>query len=189
MLDKIMGAFTFRKGVYSSVANDPSFTSNAWLIVVVVQVLAAFGSRAALLQEGFFRWLIGAIVFAVIGVIGFAVSAFLVPLVANALFKTNTTFDQMQRSLGLAHVWRVFGLIGILAAISVALVCILSPIGIIAGILGLVGYLFAIKETTGMDWVGTIVTVVVTLIIDLIVTAIGGGILAAIGLGAAALLH
>jgi hypothetical protein len=36
MLDRIIGALTFRKGVYAEVEKDKSFYQSAWIIVIVV---------------------------------------------------------------------------------------------------------------------------------------------------------
>ena len=190
MMDRIIGAFTFRKGVYAEVARDTNFTTDAWIIVVVATFIAQLGSSAALLtgNEGFFGFLVSVIVGTLMALIGFVVSVFLISWLARSMFNSKASFDELQRAMGLANVWRVIGFVSILAAISTALVCLLSPVTIIAGIAGLVAYLFSIREATGMEWVGVIVTVVVALIIQLIVTAIAGGILAIFGFGAAALL-
>jgi hypothetical protein len=190
MMDRIIGAFTFRKGVYAEVARDPLFTTDAWIIVVVANFIAQLGSSAALLtgSEGFFGYLVSVIVGTLMSLIGFVVSVFLVSWLARSMFKSTAGFDELQRAMGLANVWRVIGFLSILSAISPALVCLLSPVTIIAGIAGLAAYLISIREATGMEWVGVIVTVFVAVIIQLIVTAIAGGILAIFGFGAAALL-
>ena len=119
---------------------------------------------------------------------GFAVSAFLIAWVGRELFKSTATFDELVRAMGLANVWRIIAFIGILAAITPLLACVLSPVALLAGLAGLVAYFFSIREATGMEWVGVIVTVIVALIVQLIVTAVAAGILAIFGIGAAALL-
>jgi len=185
LTDRIMGAITFKKGVYSEVANDPSFTPTAWLIVAVVQLLTQLGTRASLVHQssGFLRWIFGTIVYAALGVGGFALSAFLVSWAARQFFKANFSFEQAVRSLGLAHIWNVVGLLGIVAVISAALLCVVSPITLIAGLAGLAATLIAIKEASGMDWTGTIVSILVVLVVTLVIAAIAGGILAVIGIG------
>ena len=39
LMDRIMGAFTFKREVYADVKKDTSFTPTAWGIVIVVQVV------------------------------------------------------------------------------------------------------------------------------------------------------
>ena len=47
LMNRIIGAFTFRKGVYAEVESDTAFTQTAWLIVAVVAFLSALGSAAS----------------------------------------------------------------------------------------------------------------------------------------------
>ena len=186
MIDRITRAFMFRKGVYSEVAADTTFTTDAWLIVLVVQFLSQLGTRARLAaSDGFLSWVIGTVLFAAFGVLAFALGAFLVSYLARTMFKSTATFDQMQRAMGLAHVWNVIGLLGIITAVSVTMSCLLAPISVAAGLAGLAAYLFAVRETTGMDWVGTVITVVAAMIVQLIVLAIASGIIGLFGITAA----
>jgi len=191
LTDRIMGAFTFRKGVYAEAARDTQFTTDAWLIVLVVNFVATLGSSAGSLrgERGFIAFLVTVILGTLLSIAGFALSAFLVSWVGRSMFKATASFEELARAMGLANVWRVIGFLGIFSAISPALVCLLSPVTLLAGLAGLVAYFFSIREATGMDWVGVIVSVVVALIVQLIVTAVLGGILAIFGLSAAMLLR
>ncbi len=190
LTERIKGAFTFRKGVYAEAAKDTSFTTDAWLIVVVVTFVAQLGGSASFLQSGhgFISYVLAVFIGTLLGLGGFALSAFLISWVGKELFKATATFDELVRAMGLANVWRVIGFIGILAAITPLLSCVLAPVSLLAGLAGLVAYFFSIREATGMEWVGVAVTVVVALIIQLIIAAMSAGILAVFGLGAAALL-
>ena len=191
LIDRIKGAFMFRKGVYAEVAKDATFTTDAWLIVLVVNFIAQLGTSAAYLSSGrgFFGFVVSVFVGTALALAAFAISAFLISWVGREMFKSTATFEELVRAMGLANVWRIIGFIGILSAITPLLACVLSPVTLLAGLAGLVAYFFSIREATNMEWVGVIVTVIVALIIQLIVTAIAGGILAAFGLGAAALLN
>jgi hypothetical protein len=93
----------------------------------------------------------------------------------------------MVRVLGLAYVWNVVGFIGIVALISSGLVCILSPITIIAAILGFIAWLVAAKEALDLDWLQTIITLIIGWIVNFIILAIAGFILGVLGLTAASL--
>jgi hypothetical protein len=181
LIDRIMGAFTFKKGIYSQTANDTSFTNTAWIIVLIVEFLNQLGQHGGRITSGFFGWLVSGVILGVLGLGAFALACFLVAWLANNMFKATATFKQVVRALGLAYVWRVIGLIGIIGVIPF-LGCLLAPITILAGLAGLAADLFAIKESTNMDWTGTVVTAVVAVVITLAVTGIAALILAIIGL-------
>lgn len=191
MMEKIIGAFTFRKGVYAGVAKDPEFTTDAWLIVIVVNFVAQLGASAVQLSmgEGFFGYAVSVIVQTIVAVLGFAATAWLIAWLGGAMFKSTATASELVRAMGLANVWRIIGVLGILSAITPVLGCLTAPISLVAGIAGLVAYFFSIREATNMEWVGVIVTVIVALIVYLILAGIAGAILGIFGLGAAALLN
>ena len=58
LTERIIGAFTFRRGVYAEVEKDTSFTTTAWLIVAVVAFLNQIGSQAT---SNVLSWLLGGI--------------------------------------------------------------------------------------------------------------------------------
>jgi hypothetical protein len=182
LADRIIGAFTFKKGLYKEVANDTSFTSSAWLIVLVISILSQLGQRAATIHRSFFGWLIGSIILGAVGVGAFAVAAYVLALVAKSMFNARVEFEQVVRALGLAYVWRVIGFIGIVAVIGTLLNCLLTPVTVLAGLAGLVASLLAIKESTGMDWAGTVVAVIIAFVIDLIILVVAAIPLFALGL-------
>ncbi len=181
LTDRIMGAFTFRRDVYGEVENDPAFTQVAWLIVVVVGFLNQLGAHVS---RSPIRWIGGAIVGTLFVVIGFAVACAVINWVGRELFKAQVTNDELVRTLGLAYVWNIIGFIGILAAFSSVLACILAPALIIGGLLGLVAWFVAAKEALDLDWGQTIITVIVGWIILVVILAISGIILGALGLAA-----
>jgi hypothetical protein len=123
--DRIAGAFTFKREVFAEVENDPSFTSTAWLIVIVVGFLNQLGSHAG---QGATKWILGAVLGTVGVVIGFAVAAMVISIVGKSVFNAQVTFDELVRTLGLAYVWNVIGFIGVLAGFSSALSCLLWPV-------------------------------------------------------------
>lgn len=43
LMERIVGAFTFKKEVYADVESDTSFTKTAWIIVAVVAFLNQIG--------------------------------------------------------------------------------------------------------------------------------------------------
>ena len=69
LTERIIGAFTFRKGVYADVEKDTGFTKTAWIIVAVVAFLNQLGSNAS---TDVLSWLGGAVVGTHFAVLGFA---------------------------------------------------------------------------------------------------------------------
>lgn len=183
LTDRIIAAFTFRREVYGEVERDTTFTQTAWLLVVVVAFLSQLGSSAS---DNLVNWLIGAVVGTIFSIIGFAVGAFVVNWVGRTVFNADVTFEELVRCLGLAYVWNVVGIVGILANFSDALACLLAPVTFIAWILGLISWFVATKEALDLEWVQTIATVILGFIAWGVIMAVGGFIIGLLGLGAAA---
>jgi hypothetical protein len=183
-MDRIIKALTFKTAVYAEVEQDVTFTNTAWIIVAVVSFLNQVGSRA---NSNFGNWLLGAIIGTVFAVLGFAVAAYVINLVGKAVFKADVDFGELVRTLGLAYVWQIVGLLGIFGAFSVTLACITGPLMFIGWILTVIAWFIAVKEALDLDWVPTIVTVVLGGIALVVVNLLAGFILAAVGIGTAAL--
>lgn len=190
LIDRITKAFMFNKEVYSEVEHDTSFTTTAWVIVAVTAFLSSLGSRFG--AEGFARpatGILGALAGTVTGLIGFVIGAALIAWLGRSVFKAEVTFDELIRTLGLAYVWRVVGVLGVVGAFSPALTCVTAPISFVAAIAGLTSWFIAAKEALDLDWTQTIVTVLlgwvavmaVAFFISLILGGIGLGALAAVG--------
>ncbi len=184
LTERVIGAFTFRKGVYAEVEQDANFTSTAWLLVAVVAFLNQLGSFAS---SDLINWLVGTVVGTIFAVIGFAVGALVISWVGRTVFQADVTFDELVRTLGLAYVWQVVGVFGVLSAFSTALSCLLAPVMIIAAILMIVAWFVAAKEALDLDWVQTIITVILGGIALIVITVLAGIVLGILGFGAAAL--
>jgi hypothetical protein len=184
LMDRIIAAFTFRKEVYAEVEKDVEFTQTAWILVVVVSLLNQIGQLPTYGLDFIGAWLISAIINVIFAVAGFALSAFVISWAGKQFFQAEVDFGEMVRVLGLAYVWNAIGLIGIVGFIPV-LACILAPLVFVAALAGLVSWLFAVKEALDLDWVPTIITLVIGWVIGFVVTAIGGVIIGILGVGAA----
>lgn len=184
LTERIIGAFTFRSGVYKEVEKDTSFTQTAWLLVAVVAFLSQLGSSAS---DNLGSWVIGAVVGTIFAIIGFAVGAFVINWVGRTVFNADVTFDELVRTLGLAYVWNIVGVIGVLGVLSEALTCLLLPVTFIAWILGLISWFVAAKEALDLEWVQTIATVILGWIALFVVTLIAGVVLGLMGLTVATL--
>ena len=184
LTERIIGAFSFRKGIYAEVEQDASFTSTAWLLVAVVAFLSQLGANAS---GDMVNWLVGAVVGTIFAVLGFAAGAYVINWVGRTLFKADVTFEEMVRTLGLAYVWNAVGVIGILSAFSGALSCLVAPVMVIAAILMVVAWFIAAKEALDLEWMQTIITVILGWIALTVIMVLSGLVLGILGFGAATL--
>ncbi|MFC1922692.1 YIP1 family protein [Chloroflexota bacterium] len=184
LTERIIGAFTFRSGVYAEVEKDNTFTSTAWILVAVVAFLNQIGSFAS---SELVNWLVGAVVGTIFAVVAFAVGALVINWVGRGVYKAEVTFDELVRTLGLAYVWQVVGVLGVLSAFSATLSCVLAPVMVIAAILLVVAWFIAAKEALDLDWVKTIITVILGWLSLIVITAIAAIVVGLLGFGGAAL--
>ncbi len=185
-MDRIIGAFTFRKGVYAEVEHDASFTTTAYIIVAVVAILNQIGANALGGFDNLLGWAGGAVVGTIFALVAFAVGVAVVSWVGRTIYKAEVTFDELVRTLGLAYVWQVIGVIGVLSAVSLSLTCIVAPIQLVAALAGLAAWFVAAKEALDLEWIQTIITVVAAWIVVLIITFVAGAVIGLLGFGAAA---
>jgi hypothetical protein len=182
-MDRIIGAFTFRQDVYAEVERDTTFTTTAWIMVAVISFLNQLGSRAS---DNLIRWLVGAIIGTILMILGFAIAIYIINWVGRTVFNADVTFDELVRTLGLAYIWNIVGVLGALVAFSRFLQCVTAPAFILAAILGLVAWFLAAKEALDLDWAQTIVTVFIGWVVMMAITLFTGVVLTILGLGTAA---
>jgi hypothetical protein len=183
---RIMGAFTLRKGVYTEVEKDTSFTSTAWILVVVVAFLSQLGSYAS--SSELLGWLIGAIVGTILAITGFVVGALVINWAGRIIFKADVRFNELVRTLGLAYVWQVVGILGIPIAFFDVFSGELYMIEVLATVMLIISWLVAAKEALDLGWLQTGFTVLLGWIAQfLITTFITAFVLGLLGLVADAL--
>ncbi len=166
LMNRIIGAFTFRRGVYAEVEKDTTFTTTAWVLVIVVAFLNQLGSFAS---ANLGSWLISAVGGTIGVVIAFGLAAFVIQWVGSVLFKADVTFEEMLRTLGLAFVWLIIGVIGVLAAFVPILDILVAPARFVALILALIAWLVATKEALDLPWLQTIVSVILGFIVLVVI--------------------
>lgn len=181
LANRIIGAFTFRKGVYAEVEADASFTSMAWILVVLFAFLNQLGSYAS---DDFFDWLVGTGIGTLTAVIGFAIAAAVINWVGRTIYKAEVTFDELVRTMGLASVWTAVGVLGVISAFSTALACLLGPVLVISWLALVVAWFVAVKEALDLAWGQTIVTVLIGFIPWIIIMALTGVVLTLLDLTA-----
>jgi hypothetical protein len=150
---------------------DNTFTTTAWILVVVFALLNQLGSYAT---ESFFDWIVATGIGTLTAVAAFAIAAAVINWVGRGTFNAEVTFGELVRTMGLASVWTAVGLLGILAAFSTALSCVLGPVIVISWVALVVAWFVAVHEALDLTWGKTIVTVIVGFIPWAIVMALTG---------------
>ena len=178
LTDRIVGAFTFRRAVYAEVEQDTSFTTTAWLVVLVIGFLNQLGSQAS---TDLLHWLRNVAVGTIWSVIAFAVAAWVMSWLGRQLYNADVTFEEMVRTLGLAYVWNVVGVLGALSAVSSFLTCLLAPALVIGWVMLVVSWFVAAQEALDLDTGQTIITIVLGWVTFGIIMAVGSIILHLIG--------
>ena len=186
-MDRIIGAFTFRKGVYAEVENDSTFTTTAWIIVAVAALLNQVGAFASAGFDNLLGWAGGTVIGTVFAVAAFAIAVAVVNWVGRAVFKAEVTFDELVRTLGLAYVWQAVGVLGVLGAIGAALSCVVAPAQVAAVLAGLVAWFIAAKEALDLEWLQVIITVVIAWFVIIAMTFVAAAVIGLLGFGGAAL--
>jgi hypothetical protein len=181
LVERIIGAITFRRDVYLDVERDTSFTVTAWLLVAVVAFLNQLGTYAS---TNVLKWLGSAILGTVWAVIAFGVAAYIMNWLGRTLFQADVTFGEMVRTLGLAYVWKIVGIVGILAGLADALSCLLAPALVIGWVMLVISWFVAAKEALDLDLVQTIVTVALGWLVFGLIMMLGSAVLSLIGLTA-----
>jgi small neutral amino acid transporter SnatA (MarC family) len=185
-MDRIIGAFTFRKGVYEEVEHDTTFTTTAYIIVAVVALLSQLGANANAGFDNLLGWAGGTVVGTVFALIAFAIGVAIVNWVGRTVFNAEVTFDELVRTLGLAYVWQAVGVLGVLGALGASLACVVAPVTLAASLAFLVAWFVAAKEALDLEWIQVIVTVVIAWVVVLAITLAAGLVIGLLGFGAAA---
>jgi hypothetical protein len=178
---RILGALTFRRGVYAEVEADKTFTATAWILVVIFALLNQLGSYAS---QNIFHWLVGTVIGVLTAIAGFAIAAAVINWVGRRIFSAEVTFDELVRTMGLASIWTTVGVLGVIAAFSDALSCILGPVIVISWVALVVAWFVAVHEALDLTWGKTIITVIIGLIPWAIIMALAGVVISLLGLTA-----
>ena len=170
LMERIIGAFSFKREVYADVEHDSSFTNTAWGIVAAVALIIQLPGLFS--GEGFGSWLLGAILSVIFTLLGFALGAYVIAWVGKSMFQAEVSFEEMVRALGLAYVWNVVGVFGNFL-----------PLLCIAGILGFASWFIAAREALDLETGQTIITVVIGWVVLFLIRAAASFI----GLGVSAI--
>jgi hypothetical protein len=189
LINRIGGAFSLRKSVYAEVEKDTSFTATAWILVVVVAVLSQLGAYAS--SSDLLGWLLGTIVGTILAIIGFVAGVLVINWAGRLIFKADVSFTELVRTLGLAYVWQVVGILGIPLAFTDVFSGELYMIKVLATVMLIISWLVAAKEALDLGWLQTGIVVVLgwiaqfaittfitglaLILLELVGAALGGG--------------
>jgi hypothetical protein len=181
LTERIIGTLMFRRGIYAEVEADTTFTATAWILVVIFAFLNQLGSYAS---QSIFGWLVGTGIGTLTAIAGFAIAAAVINWVGRGVYNAEVTFNELVRTMGLASVWTAVGVLGIIAAFSNALSCILSPVIVVSWIALVVAWFVAVHEALDLTWGKTIITVVIGFIPWAIIMVLTGVVLSLLDLTA-----
>jgi hypothetical protein len=156
--ERILGALTFRRGVYAEVEADKAFTATAWILVVIFALLNQLGSHTS---QSIFYWFVSTGIGFLTAIAGFVVAAAVINWVGRRIYGSEVTFDKLVQTMGLASVWTIVGVLGIIASFSHALSYILGPIIVISWVALVVAWFVAVHEALDLTWGKTILTVII----------------------------
>ena len=97
-MNRVIGALTFRRGVYAEVEHDEGFTNTAWLLVVASSFLGQLGANAAGGFEDPVSWIRNSIVGTVFAVAAFIVGVAIVDGVGRQSFRAEVTRGELVRT-------------------------------------------------------------------------------------------
>jgi len=103
----------------------------------------------------------------------------------HALYKADVNFGELVRTLGLAYVWTIVGVIGVLAGLSAGLSFLFTPVLVVGWVMLVLSWFVAAKEALDLSVVKTIVTVALGWLVFGAIMAAGSWVLDLIGLSAA----
>lgn len=181
LTERIIGALTFRRGVYAEVEADKAFTAVAWILVVVFAFLNQLGSYAS---QSAYDWVVATAIGTLTAIAGFAIAAAAIKWVGHGMFNADVTFDELVRTMGLASIWTAVGVLGAIAAFSDVLSCVLGPVIVVSWVALVVAWFVAVHEALDLTWGKTFVTVIIGFIPWAIIMVLTGVVLSLLDLTA-----
>ena len=163
MFNRIVGVFRLDSNIFEEIEHDPNATGQAALVVIIVALIAAFGSGiGALFFDGeFFPTLLSTLLSVLIGWVTWSVVTWFVGV---NFFGGQADVGEMLRVIGFAYSPQVLGIIP----------CIGWPIGMVWSLIA--GFV-AMRQGLDLDNTKTFLTIILGFIGYILVTLIINAIL------------
>jgi hypothetical protein len=180
LTDRMIRAARLDIGLYNEVEADLNATNQALTVVVITAIAAGIGAAVGASSNGTTGVIGGLIGGLIAELVGWLVWSWVMYFVGTRFFGGTATYGELLRTLGFAY--------------SPGVLLILRFIPVLGGLITLIVFIWriltgfiAVREALDIDSGKTVATIVLGFIGYIIVVAIVGLILAAIGLGRAAL--
>lgn len=164
-VDRLVGAIKLDASVYSEIEHDPSAMGQAVGVVVLASLAAGIGSGVDLGAVGLIAATIG-------GLIGWAISTAVVWLIGVRIMHHTSDYNELLRTLGFASAPRLIGVLGAIPGLGMLA-------SVVAGILGLVAYVVAVREaldvTTGRAVFVCVLAYLVAIAVVIVMVALTSG--------------
>ena len=166
MVANVRRAMSLDRSFYREVADDPRYSQEALMVVILAAALSGVGSFLTQLFGGnFFGSIIALVVGVVLAVVGYYIWAYVVQWLGATMFKGQGTAPELLRGLGYAYGPMALGIFTFIP-------CVGGLVAAVGAIWALVCGFFAVRETHKMSDGQTLVTVIVSWLVVAILSAI-----------------
>lgn len=188
MLEKLIGIITLKAPIYRQIADDPSQTQAAGLIVGAVSVLLGLSNGLSFMVRAhgsFLVVILTVIVAIVMGFLAWLASGWLLATIAKAMGgKTDT--GEMLRVTGYVRTFDLVSVLSLVSLVSPLLGCVTGPIMIVAGLASIVGYVIGVREAAEFSTGNAIVAAIIAGLVSLLFTVVIAGAVVTAMVGVAA---
>jgi hypothetical protein len=180
MINGIIRAIKLDATFYEEVEQDPSYNQDSLMVVILASLLGGLGGLIGTAMAGdILKAIIAFIVAVILTLIGFFLWVWVATLVGTRLFKGTGQFDNVKRAMGFAYAPQLLNILSFIP-------CLGGIIALVAWVLSVIAGVKAVRQSLNQDNTNAILTVIVSAIVVFLVIAAIGAVLAAIGIGAAA---
>ena len=178
MFNRMIRAAKLEVAFYNEAEADTSLNQEALMVVILVSIAAGIGSfLSGLFLGDIGNAILGLVLSAVMGVVGYYIWAYITYFVGTNLFKGTADVGELLRTLGYASGPK---LLSILAFIP----CVGALLSLVGAIWSLVAGVVAVREALDFDTTKAVITVIIGWVIILLITLAIGLV---VGVGAAGL--
>jgi hypothetical protein len=181
LTDRMMRAARLDVALYNEVEADLNANSQALTVVVITAVASGIGAALGAAIAGRPAGIVGGLIGGIVAeLLGWLVWSYVMYFVGTRFFQGTASYGELLRTLGFAYspgVLLILRFIPILGGL----------ITLVVGIWRIITGFIAVREALDIDNGKAVATIVIGIVGYIIVLAIVGIVLAAVGLGAAAL--